>query len=77
VIRPFIIEAAAKGSWGIMVKFEVMRQVRGEMRAIFDMVVHVNKKRVMNEYLNPFIRRFLVFEKYLLCLLCVTLFFLK
>jgi hypothetical protein len=52
-----------------------MRQVRGEMRAIFDTVVHVNKKRVMNENLNPFIRRFLVFEKYLLMpSLCDSLF---
>jgi hypothetical protein len=33
---------------------------------IFDTVMHVNKKRVMNQNLNPFIRKFLAFEKYLL-----------
>jgi hypothetical protein len=43
--------------------FGVMRQVRGE--AIFDTVrgAPVNKKKKTNKNLNPFFRRFLMFEK--------------
>jgi hypothetical protein len=45
------------------------------VRAIFYTVMHVNKKIVMNKNLNPFIRSFLVFEKYLLMpSLCDSLF---
>jgi hypothetical protein len=37
----------------------------------------VNKSSVTNKNLNPIFRRFLVFEKYFLCFISVTLFFLK
>jgi hypothetical protein len=39
------------------------------VRAIFYTVMHANKNRMMNKNLNPFFRRFLVFE-ILLFMIC-------
>lgn len=67
-------------SCGIMVEFDnyvwsyaVWSYAR--VRAIFYTVMHVNKTRMMNKNLNPFFRRFLVFEMWLLIICyCNSLF---
>jgi hypothetical protein len=70
--------AAKVASWSSLIMiFGVMREVREweQVRAIFYTVMHVNKKEIVNKNMNPFFRRFLVFEMLLFMLYyCIYLF---